>query len=106
MHEGYCITLAEARAFKKPIVVTDFVEAREQIINGKTGIIVDFNEQKIFEQILNLLNNENLLRQFEKNFSIFDKDNATDINKLLRVNLRISKEEALISMTKHLFCLM
>jgi glycosyltransferase involved in cell wall biosynthesis len=34
-HEGYCITLSEAKTFHKPIVSTDFTGAREQIINNQ-----------------------------------------------------------------------
>lgn len=31
VHEGFCITLAEAKIFNKPIVATDFTGAREQL---------------------------------------------------------------------------
>ncbi len=31
LHEGYCITLAEAKIFNRPIVCTDFTGAREQL---------------------------------------------------------------------------
>ena len=31
LHEGYCITLAEAKLFGHPIVATDFTGAREQL---------------------------------------------------------------------------
>lgn len=39
-YEGYCLTVAEARIFNKPIVLTDFDGAREQIQDRKTGLIV------------------------------------------------------------------
>ena len=45
--EGYGITVAEAKALKKPIVATDIPEFREQIIDKKTGILCkDNNELK------------------------------------------------------------
>lgn len=59
-HEGYCITLAEARAFHKPIVTTKFTGAEEQIINGKTGLIVNIDAIKLYEGIKQLLKNKNL----------------------------------------------
>lgn len=59
-HEGYCITLAEAIMFNKPIITTDFVGAREQIVNNKTGKIVKFNEEEIYKCIKSLLDNEEL----------------------------------------------
>lgn len=39
--EGFCLTVAEARAFARPIVATDFAGAREQLRHGETGLIVD-----------------------------------------------------------------
>jgi glycosyltransferase involved in cell wall biosynthesis len=42
-HEGYCITLAEARALNKAIITTNSIGAREQITNEKNGLIVNFN---------------------------------------------------------------
>lgn len=34
-HEGYCITLGEARCFDNPIVTTNFTGANEQIKHKK-----------------------------------------------------------------------
>ena len=31
LHEGFCITLAEAKLFKMPIITTDFTGAKEQL---------------------------------------------------------------------------
>ena len=53
-HEGYCITLAEARMFSKPIVTTDFVGAMEQIVDGETGLIVKFDKYEIYNAIKKL----------------------------------------------------
>lgn len=46
--EAYCITVAEARMFNKPIVCTDFVGAREQLLDGKTGLIVPLGDMDGF----------------------------------------------------------
>ena len=40
-HEGYCITLAEARCFNNPIVSTNFTGANEQILHEHNGLIVN-----------------------------------------------------------------
>lgn len=53
--EAYCITIAEARMFNKPIVCTDFVGAREQLIDGKTGLIVPLNDNDSFYAALKRL---------------------------------------------------
>ena len=46
--EAFCLTVAEAKVFCKPIVVTDFVGAREQIQDGKTGLIVPLSDYESF----------------------------------------------------------
>jgi len=81
-HEGYCISLAEAKAFKKPIVTTDFVGAREQIIDGKTGIIINFDETELYHAIKTLINNTDLCKKFEHNLKNTNIDTTYEINKL------------------------
>lgn len=41
LHEGYCITLAEAKIFEAPIVATDFTGAREQLSARPNAVIAD-----------------------------------------------------------------
>lgn len=57
-HEGYCITLAEAKVFNKPIICTNFTGAHEQIINGETGTIVEFDELQVYKALMQLLCDE------------------------------------------------
>jgi glycosyltransferase involved in cell wall biosynthesis len=52
-HEGYCITLAEARCFNKPIICTDFTGAQEQLNHIQNGKIVNFNETALLNEIIN-----------------------------------------------------
>ncbi|MFA1820247.1 glycosyltransferase [Virgibacillus oceani] len=79
-HEGYCLTLAEARCLNKPIVTTDFTGVKEQIVNNDTGLIVSFNEDELYLAVKELINNPHLRQQFS--------------NKLLREqNETIIKEE-------------
>lgn len=68
-YEGYCITLAEARALKKPIVTTNFTGAREQIINNKTGLIVDIEEIDIYNALKKLISNPKQRHTFRENLS-------------------------------------
>ncbi len=67
--EGYCIALAEARILNKPIIATNFFGAEEQIINGETGLIINFNEDNIYEAIKKLIINPLLRLKFEENLS-------------------------------------
>ncbi|MFC0476126.1 glycosyltransferase [Robertmurraya beringensis] len=54
-HEGYCITLAEAKCFNIPIIATNFTGAKEQISSYDKGTIVEFNEQQLYEAIVKLM---------------------------------------------------
>lgn len=55
-HEGFCITLAEAKIFNKPIVATDFTGAREQLENYAAGSqIVGHDAAEIANAIKRLL---------------------------------------------------
>lgn len=50
-HEGYCITLAEAKVFDKPIVSTEFMGAKEQLQKYSKGFIVKIDKQAIYQSI-------------------------------------------------------
>lgn len=58
--EGFCLTLAEAKTFNKPIITTVFYGAYEQITNNETGIIVETTSQSVAEGLQQLLDNESL----------------------------------------------
>lgn len=83
-HEGYCITLAEARCFKKPIVTTDTIGAKEQIKNGETGLIVGANEFELYYAVIKLINNQNLRNSFTQNLEK-EHINTVDMNKLCKL---------------------
>lgn len=64
--EGYCIALAEARMFYKPVVVTDFSGAREQLGDGEYGKIVPFGIDTIYEGILQVVENPELREHYHE----------------------------------------
>jgi glycosyltransferase involved in cell wall biosynthesis len=84
-HEGYCITIAEARALNKPIITTNTIGAMEQIVHGKNGIVVDYHEKDIYEQLINLMTNKELTDRLENNLSNDNKEFDNNICKLLDV---------------------
>ncbi|WP_177918520.1 glycosyltransferase [uncultured Eubacterium sp.] len=51
IHEGYCLTLAEAKLFNKIIISTDFSGAREQFENYKNGTIVNNSVESFVDSI-------------------------------------------------------
>ena len=68
--EVYCITVAEARMFCKPIICTDFVGAREQLRDGDTGTITPLADVEAFHQGLRLLiEDEDMRKRYAKALS-------------------------------------
>lgn len=63
--EGYCLTVAEARAFAKPIVATDFSGAREQLKDGLTGTIVKtVTPEAIARAVANLIDRHEVRERY------------------------------------------
>lgn len=81
-HEGYCITLGEARCFDNPIVTTNFTGANEQIINEENGLVCDISEEGIYQSIKRLLDDRNLYNKIKVNLSKEIVDSTEEINKL------------------------
>lgn len=81
-HEGYCITLGEARCFDNPIVTTNFTGANEQINNESTGLICDISEDAIYNSIKRLLDDEELYITIKNNLSNEVVDSTGEIAKL------------------------
>ncbi len=65
--EGYCLTLAEAKIFNKPIVTTNFAGTKEQIQDGITGLIVDTNSATIAAAVEKLLTTPKLQNTLSQN---------------------------------------
>lgn len=59
-HEGFCLTLAEARVLCRPIVSTNFDVVYDQITDHQNGLIAEMTPEKVADCILNLLNDSSL----------------------------------------------
>ena len=77
-HEGYCITLAEARVFNHPIVSTDFVGAREQLSTRNNGVVTGFGEDEIAAGIIKAFDLKNYKSEEQQTLH-------TDIHKLFEL---------------------
>jgi glycosyltransferase involved in cell wall biosynthesis len=84
-HEGYCITLAEAKCFNKAIISTNFTGASEQIIHNLTGLVVNFDEQEMYNGIKQLLDDGKFKRKLEENLQERVINTTTEIEKLLKI---------------------
>lgn len=59
-HEGFGMTIAEARILGIPVVSTNFDVVYNQITHEKNGLISEMNGVKIGEQILRLIQDDEL----------------------------------------------
>ncbi|WP_456277305.1 glycosyltransferase [Bacillus sp. AK128] len=84
-HEGYCITLAEARSLCKPIISTDFNGAKEQLKQNETGYIVKFNQNEMYEAIKRLIGNRELREKLSSNLRKEEVDTTRELEKLYSV---------------------
>lgn len=81
-HEGYGIAVAEARILEKPIICTNFAGAHEQIVNDINGLIVEFDEQQIFDAIKMVLSDRS--RQERMAESLHQENQNAKCNSELR----------------------
>ena len=81
--EGYCTSTNEARILRKPVVTTNVSGANEQFENNKTGIIVDINENEIYNGIKILIENREKRMEFSKNIELNLVNKVEDVDKLM-----------------------
>lgn len=68
-YEGKSIALDEAKLLHKPIVVTNFTTAKDQIEHMKNGIICEMDAESLANALAGLLQNESLQKDFSLHLS-------------------------------------
>ena len=81
-HEGYGISLIEARVLCKPIIASDISSSREQISAEKNGILAALEPQKFAEQIIRLINDQSLADKLVSELKNEQIDFNSEYNKL------------------------
>ncbi|WP_310377814.1 glycosyltransferase [Flavobacterium sp.] len=81
-YEGKSIAVDEAKILKKPIIVTNFSTAKDQIESGENGIITEMNPNALANSILQLIENRELMDKFSLNLGHEKLDNEDQIYKL------------------------
>nr|WP_158227334.1 glycosyltransferase [Lactobacillus sp. UMNPBX8] len=66
-HEGYGLSVLEARALDKPIIVSNLPVFKEQITDKKNGIVAHFDENSLFRSIEELYQNDKLKNEIKAN---------------------------------------
>lgn len=65
-HEGKPISVEEAKILCKPILVTNYTSAREQLENGRLGMITDISEEKIYRGLKIFLTDRALRERYSE----------------------------------------
>lgn len=81
-HEGYCLTLAEAKCLLKPIITTNFTGAYEQVKDGYNGFIVDCSEDELYKKLKYLIENPLQIKMFIENLKTEDLNSTFKTQKL------------------------
>lgn len=84
-YEGKSIAIDEALILKKPIVVTNFSTAKDQITDGKNGLIAEMNPESLAENILEICQDENLRTQLQNHFLKHNYGNENEIEKFYKL---------------------
>lgn len=69
-YEGKPIAVTEAQILGVPVLTTEYAGAKEQINDGVDGIVVDNEDNLIYNEIIYLLKNRGVLKEFEKNLRL------------------------------------
>lgn len=83
--EGKSVAIDEAKILNKPIVVTDFSTAPDQIEDKVNGIIVKMNEESLYEAIRDLIEDVELMNLLKLNLKNEELGNENEINKLYKL---------------------
>lgn len=83
--EGKSIAIDEAKILNKPIVVTNYSTAKDQIAHEIEGLIVDMNPDSIASGLEKLITNKNVKDQLTSNLSNLNLGTEDEIEKLYRL---------------------
>lgn len=80
-HEGYGLSIAEARLLNKPVVTTEFDSVYDQMIHGKNGLVTSFEPSDIADAIELLLQNRELYDSIVEYQKTEKKGNTEELEK-------------------------
>ena len=90
IHEGFGITISEAKILNKPVVSTDFDTVYDQLENEVNGLIVPKNGCDIAGGILRIMNNEKLRQKLVDNLK--SEENTKYLTEVVKVERRLDEE--------------
>ena len=79
--EGKSVVLDEAKILGKPILATAYATVKDQVINGKEGVIVEMNAEAIALEIEHLIKDKSILSNIQQYLTNHDYGNQNEIIK-------------------------
>lgn len=83
--EGYGLAIAEARMLNVPVVTTRFDAVYNQMIDGKNGLVVDMNDEAVYEGIMKVINDKEFRSDIVKYLISEKKGNVEEIEKFYQL---------------------
>lgn len=84
-YEGKCVTVREAQALGKPVVITNYATASSQLEDGVDGLVVPVDNKKCAEGIADLLNHSSRMAELSQACQKRDYSNAQEVQKLYQL---------------------
>lgn len=82
LFEGFGIVVTEAKILGRPILVTDFSGAKEQILSHENGLVVENNECAIYNGLKFLLTHPEEREKYSEALKNFSYDNKPSLQRL------------------------
>jgi len=91
--EAWPLVIAEALVLQKPIIATNVGDVGLMIEHQKTGYLVDFNFDEIYDAMKEFLIDETLIKELKKNLSNIEAqfDNLKIFNEVENILLNLAK---------------
>lgn len=84
-YEGHSVTVREAQMLYKPVVVTNYATARNQVKDGDDGVICGMSYEEIADAIIMLANDQDKMAYIKGYLASHDYGNENEVNKLYEI---------------------
>lgn len=81
-YEGNCVSVHEAQALGKPVIITNYATSKSQLNDGIDGIIVTMDNESCAEEIRNVISNKKMLRELAEYCRKNDFSNSYEVEKI------------------------
>ena len=84
-YEGKPIAVTEAQILGLPVITTRYASASEQVEDGVTGLVVENNDNAIYEGLVRAIRCPELLERFRENLKKVDFTNRESLNQFYKL---------------------